>query len=78
MPQRWKDQYEHLGLSATILQGCMFKLRLGDLPRKDIYTYVLLIISYCIYYCRKDPIEATLFKYMILSLDSNSGCAMTD
>ena len=26
MPQRWKDQYEHLGLSATVLQGCIFQL----------------------------------------------------
>ena len=42
-----------------------------------LHMFYWCIISYCIYYCQKK----TLLRqhlYMILSFDSNSGCAMTD
>ena len=57
----------------SILEG------LGNLPRRDIYTYVRSTDAS--YHIVSTTVKKTLSRqhlYMILSLDSNSGCAMTD
>ena len=80
--------YEHLGLSATILQGCIFqqlfnfcqmtwsKYTPPQYPRRPwkltpvSHIYICLIywciVSYCVYYCQKDPIEATIIYDSLL------------
>ena len=61
---RWIQSSISLGPNIHphgILEG------LGNLPRRDIHIYICLfywcIVSYCIFYCQKDPIEATLIIY---------------
>ena len=73
---RWTQSSLRLGPNIhphSILEG------LGNLPRWVIYTYVCSTDAS--YHIVSTTVKKTLSRqhlYMILSLDSKSGCAMTD
>ena len=89
--------YEHLGLSATILQGCIFqqlfnfcqmtwsKYTPPQYPRRPWKLtpkrHIYICSTDASYHIVSTTVKKTLLRqhlYMILSFDSNSGCAMTD